>query len=183
MAIIEQCEGAAHEPTGGITQSDGNDGVGDEVRHDKEVNLAEDDERAQHDNHRCAGIACAAQHAGVDLVDAAEHVERRAITQQHGTVCDDLCFAVEERDELRREDEQRDCQNDSCDDGHDKRRACALLGAVDLIDAEVLTDECGRRERERLHRQEEKLVDLTVCRPAGHAICTEVVNIRLYKYV
>ena len=128
----------------------------------KEVNLAEDDERAQHDNHRCAGIACTAQHAGVDLIDAAEHVERRAITQQHGTVCDDLCFTVEERDELRREDEQRDCQNDGCDDGHDKRCACALLGAGDLIDAEVLSDECGRRERETA----------SAGREAGQSYCT-----------
>lgn len=76
-----------------------------------------------------------------------------------------------------------DCQNDGCDDGHEERRACALLGAADLIDAEVLADERGRRERERLHRQEEKLVNLTVRRPAGHTVCAEVVNIRLYKYV
>ena len=76
-AVIQQRRHRADDPTGGIAQGDGEYLVADEVRHDVEVALAEHDERGEHEDHGHLTVARAAQRTRIDLVDAAEDVERR----------------------------------------------------------------------------------------------------------
>ena len=46
-----------------------------------------------------------------------------------------------------------------------------------------MAHERGRCKRDGLHRQQDELVDLVKRRPAGHAVRTEHIDIRLYEHV
>ena len=83
------------QPAGGIAHGDGDDLVAD-LTHDKQVKLPERHEGTEHNDHRGLGVTCAAERAGVDLVEAAQHVEGSDPAQKHGTVCNHFRLAVEE---------------------------------------------------------------------------------------
>ena len=75
LVIIDGGEQAAQQPSGGIAHGDGDDLVA-EPGHNKQVYLPEGHEGGQHDDHGRLGIAGTSQRAGVDLIEAAEDVER-----------------------------------------------------------------------------------------------------------
>ena len=82
MVVIDQREDAAHQPPGGVAQGDGQDGVGDVIGHDVEVNLPEDHEGGQHDVGGRLADARPTEGAGVDLVDADKHITGAHIPQK-----------------------------------------------------------------------------------------------------
>ena len=67
--------------------------------------------------------------------------------------------------------------------GNQQRDAHTLARALGLPATQILPYECGRRQGDRLHRQEEQLIDLSVRRPAGHAVRPEEIDIRLDENV
>ena len=68
------------------------------MRHHKQVNLAEHDEASEHYDHWCSGVSCATQDVGINLVDAAENVERGEQIQEQGSVTNHSCLLVKQID-------------------------------------------------------------------------------------
>lgn len=77
------------------------------MRHHKQVNLAEHDEASEHYDHWCSGVSCATQDVRINLVDAAENVERGEEIQEQGSVTNHSCLLVKQIDHLRSENQQR----------------------------------------------------------------------------
>ena len=96
--VVDQGGEGADEPSGGVAHRDRDDLVADEIRHDVQIDLPEDNEGEEHDDHRSAAVPGSSQRAGAYLVDDAEDVKRGNRAQKQGPVPDDLRLAVEERD-------------------------------------------------------------------------------------
>ena len=122
-AEVEVGDGAAHQPARRVAHGHGEDGVGDELGHNEEVDLPEDDEAEEHDEHGRAAVAGPAQGPGQDLVHAAEHVEGRDAPQEQGAEADHLGRVVEEADQVRREGDDRhhEAQGDEHGDAQGRR--------------------------------------------------------------
>mgnify|MGYP006948531991 CR=1 FL=1 len=108
VAEVQPRSNAAHKPSCRIPHGNWDDFVRNKVRHNVQVTLAEQHKRAEHDHHRRTAVACAAQCAGIDLIEACKHIKRRNPAQQERSVCNHLRLAVKEGHKLRCKDHHRD---------------------------------------------------------------------------
>ena len=182
FVVVEQSQGAAQQPAGGIAHGDGDDLIPD-TAHNKQVHLPECNKRGEHDDHGCFAVAGAAQSTGVDLIEAAQDIERGDPPQQHGTVLHHFRFAVEESDDLRCEQQNGHHQDQCGDQSEGNGAGDTLLGPFHLIAAQILAHKGGGGQGNGLHGQEQQLIYLCVGGPAGHTVVTEEIDIGLNENV
>ena len=145
--------------------------------HDEQIDLPEHHEGAEHEHHGGAAVTGAPERAGIDLVDAAQQVQRGDPAQHQRTVAHHLGLGVEEGGELGGEDHDRHHQHGGHGQGQQQGPAGAAVGPGTVAGAQVLPHEGGGGQGQGLHGQEHDLVDLGVGGPAGHAVGAEVVDI------
>ena len=102
FVVVGQGQNTAEQPTGRIAHCDGDDLVTD-AGHHEQVYLPEHNEGGQHDDHGHSAVARATQGAGVDLVEAAQHIEGSHPPQQQRAVLHHFALAVEEGNDGLRE--------------------------------------------------------------------------------
>ena len=153
------------------------------MRHHKQINLAEHDEAAEHHDHRCSGVSCAAQDVGVNLVDAAENVERGEQIQEQGSETNHSCLLVKQIDHLRSENQQRNHHHNGYKLSKQECGCSTLLCTVNVAGTDVLSGEGGRSKTNTHHRQHHKLVDFHAGTPARHNIRAEYIDIGLHENV
>ena len=72
---IQYLQHAAGHPAYGVAEADGHGRIADEMGHEVEVDLADQDKGQQHDDHGTDRIAPSPQGSGQDLVHAVEEHE------------------------------------------------------------------------------------------------------------
>ncbi len=70
---VNNFDDAAEHPADRVTEAYEKRRVGDEARRDKQIDLPDQNEGQEHDDHRPAGIAAAPQRAGQHMVHAVEY--------------------------------------------------------------------------------------------------------------
>ena len=153
------------------------------MRHHKQVNLAEHDEASEHYDHWCSGVSCATQDVGINLVDAAENVERGEQIQEQGSVTNHSCLLVKQIDHLRGENQQRNHHHNGYKLSKQECGCSTLLCTVNVAGTDVLSGEGGRSKTNTHHRQHHKLVDFHAGTPACHNIRAEYIDIGLHENV
>ena len=94
------------------------------------------------------------------MVYTAAYVERRNKAEKNRRILYNVGRVAEDGCPEGSKDDDRDYDNYSGDSRHKKSEIGALLGALGIIDTEVLTDKGGYRKTYRLNRKEDELVDL-----------------------
>lgn len=102
-AEVDTHDDGADEPAGGVTEGDQADAVSDVGEHEQ-VDLAEDDEGEDHDDHRGQCVADAAQGAHVDLIGGAEAVKQAVGADKERAHEDDIRILIEKSNDIRGED-------------------------------------------------------------------------------
>ena len=150
------------DPADGVGNGEGDEVVGDKIRHHEEVDLAQADEAGEHGDHRDDTPPLAAKSGGKDLIEDAGQIEGGQEAQKARCHLDDARVGVEDGGERRSEDHNEK-------DQHARDAKADADGVVDaatrtavVADADVLPDEGGDGEAKRLNGQEEKLIDLRV---------------------
>lgn len=86
---IQYLQHAAGHPAYWVAETDGKGGVADETGHEVQVDLADQDEGKQHDDHGTYGIAPTPQGSGQDLVHTVEeHEENVDVDERHASFDD-----------------------------------------------------------------------------------------------
>lgn len=132
----------AKQPADRIGEADPKYRIGDVVGHDIQIDLPEYDEGANHDKHRRTGVSGAAERARINLMNAAEQIERRNEPQKDRSVPDYFGRSIEERNDRRRKYHDGDGRNGGHGQGDQQCDANALFRPFQIICADVLTDEC-----------------------------------------
>lgn len=176
---------AAKHPSGRIAQDDWENGVADEVCHDKQVDLSEDDETENHDQHWRRGLSSTSEGSRIDLVEGCCDVERGDVVKHHGAVVDDTGLVGIDEDlhdvcgkELDKENQDGNagqCHEDGCSD--------SLSCSFGLSHSEVLADKSLGAKGDGLGWHEQELVNLGVGCVTSHDIGTKVVDVGLCEYV
>ena len=82
--VVDQHDDAAHDPAGRITKGHDFNRI-EKFGYDEQINLAENDEAAHHNDGGCQSIACAPQRTCVNLIDAAAGIKRHHKPQKQST--------------------------------------------------------------------------------------------------
>lgn len=181
-SIVKEHEHAAQNPSCGIGKSHRIQCM-DKPGDCKQIQLAEDHEAAQHDDHGAGGVAGAPEYAGMNLIEAAAYIKRRHEAQENTAVIQDVGLTGEQPDERRggQIDENGqgngDCQRDA------QGRFHALFNPLLIACSQILAGEGGGGHGQTLHGQDDQLIDLGVGGPARHAGGTEPVDVGLHKYI
>ena len=95
----------AYQPSGRIAQSDINNRV-NEPGTDKQIQLTEEHETCQHNEHRSCRVARTAQRTTLDRVFAAEDVKRAEEPDKDAAIIQHIVVLGEQQQHLPREDQQ-----------------------------------------------------------------------------
>ena len=177
--IVNKGDDSGEYPACGERHSDGENGVGNKVGNDEKIGLTEGDEGCEHNDHRSCTLADATQSTRVYLIDAPYEIERNEVAHEDSTVIYYQGIGVKNSDEYVGEYQDRNDERCGKEYRNQKSGIGAALRPFDLLLTDILTDEGGRSESKRLHRQHNDLTYLVVGSPAAHNLLAKEVDISL----
>ena len=117
-SVINKQNQTAYQPSGRITEGDGQKGVADVVRHNEKINLSEQNEGQQHRYHRQTAVTCTAQRTRIYLIYTAKQIKGIYVHKQRSRIGNYLGLGVEEGGEVGRKahnghhNERRNCERE-----------------------------------------------------------------------
>ena len=117
------------------------------------------------------------------MVDAVEKKKEDIGTQKECTKIHDLGFPGKKAYGRPCKSEKQGSDESGYENREYNRRPCAAIGAFFLAGTDILADKrCGSHGH-ALHGQHNKLIQLIITTPSGHAVGTEVIDIGLDKHI
>ena len=123
------------------------------------------------------------QGAGVDLIDADEHVAGTHAAQKEGAVGHHLRLVVEEGHQPGGEENGEGGDDHRNAHGQEEGGAGALFSPLYLAGPQILSHKGGGGQPQRLDREDNELIQLAVGGPAGHAVQAKDIDIGLHKHI
>ena len=139
------------------------------VRNHIQINLAENHEGKQHNDHRRLRLTDTAKNTGMNLIGSAEPVKQAVAAYEERSVSQNLRILIEQCHNLR-------CCNEFCNADRIRQNKCkpdgranALLDSLYVAGTGILSGEGSHAKRNALKRKHDKGIHASVCPPARSA--------------